>query len=78
MKILELLLENGANLEEIDRYGWTALHYAIRNGRNGCVKFLLDKWNGHKNDGPSFFALIHGEDNQIKEMMMHKLLHSKR
>ena len=38
----KLLLENGADINKTDRYGYTPLHIACGRGRVDSVKFLLD------------------------------------
>lgn len=32
VKILELLVQNGANVSSVDNYGWTPVHIAAENG----------------------------------------------
>ncbi len=39
--IAQLLLENGAQVDEVDRWGRTALHVAVRSGTYEGTKFLL-------------------------------------
>jgi hypothetical protein len=43
-----LLIANGANVNLVDRYNRTALHYASRNKHVGCAAALMD--GGAKND----------------------------
>jgi len=41
--IVGRLLEKGYDPAATDRFGWTPLHYAARDGRTDAVRFLLDK-----------------------------------
>jgi ankyrin repeat protein len=40
---VKVLLDYGANLDDRDRHGRTALHYAVRGGKLPLVKLLLDR-----------------------------------
>eukprot|EP00744_Colponema_vietnamica_P015814 GILI01022171.1.p1 GENE.GILI01022171.1~~GILI01022171.1.p1 ORF type:complete len:208 (+),score=48.71 GILI01022171.1:69-692(+) len=40
-KICETLIANGANVDKVDRYGRTALHFAARFGHIDCCKVLI-------------------------------------
>ena len=40
-KIVELLVEYGADINRADNYGWTALSHGLENGHNEIVKLLL-------------------------------------
>jgi ankyrin repeat protein len=40
---VDILLENGADLYATDGAGRTALHYAARSPRGGCVALLLER-----------------------------------
>ena len=42
IKIVELLLQNGANVNEKNKYGWTALMFACERGSPDIVELLLD------------------------------------
>jgi ankyrin repeat protein len=42
-EIIQLLLGKGANVNEKDEYGWTALHRATENGHLAAVQLLLEK-----------------------------------
>ncbi|KAI9889110.1 MAG: hypothetical protein M1814_005771 [Vezdaea aestivalis] len=41
--IIQLLLENGADIEAKDKEGRTALHWAAENGHEAVIKLLLEK-----------------------------------
>eukprot|EP00746_Dinoflagellata_sp_MGD_P164140 gnl/MRDRNA2_/MRDRNA2_92610_c0_seq1.p1 gnl/MRDRNA2_/MRDRNA2_92610_c0~~gnl/MRDRNA2_/MRDRNA2_92610_c0_seq1.p1 ORF type:complete len:379 (-),score=91.68 gnl/MRDRNA2_/MRDRNA2_92610_c0_seq1:214-1350(-) len=38
---LQVLVEHGASVNEVDNQGWTALHHACRSGKVGSAKYLL-------------------------------------
>lgn len=40
-KAITKLIERGANVEATDRFGWTALYFAARNGQAASCKLLL-------------------------------------
>ena len=40
--LVELLLDNGANVDERDKFGMTPLMRAAQHGRTDVVNFLLD------------------------------------
>ena len=42
MEIFELLLENGAEINKKDRYGWTAIMWAAKENKYDLVRRLLD------------------------------------
>jgi ankyrin repeat protein len=41
-KIVKLLVELGADVNEVGPYGWTALHAAAYHGRNEIIRFLVN------------------------------------
>jgi ankyrin repeat protein len=41
--MVELLLENGADITAANKSGWTLLHWASENGHVEVVKLLLEK-----------------------------------
>lgn len=41
--IIALLLENGFDPARPDRFGWTPLHYAARDGRTGAARILIER-----------------------------------
>src|SRR5207248_569371 len=43
VEMVKLLLENGADVDAKDYYGWTALHIAAESGDEALVRLLLDK-----------------------------------
>ena len=43
MKVVKLLLENGADIDLQDEEGYTALHAASQSGFTEIVSFLLEK-----------------------------------
>uniref|UniRef100_A0A914H4P4 C2 domain-containing protein n=1 Tax=Globodera rostochiensis TaxID=31243 RepID=A0A914H4P4_GLORO len=45
-QIVRLLLLRGAEAAEMDARGWTALHYAVKYARIGCVGTLMKRWQG--------------------------------
>jgi len=51
---VRLLLENGANVNARDRYGWTALMWAVFKGYKEIVKLLLE--NGADVNVRDFFG----------------------
>ncbi|KAH7024896.1 uncharacterized protein B0I36DRAFT_332190 [Microdochium trichocladiopsis] len=42
-RVVQLLLESGANIDQQGEWGWTALIAASRNGHKALVEFLLDQ-----------------------------------
>jgi ankyrin repeat protein len=42
-KIVELLLEKGALIDQTNALGWNALHFAACEGKHGIIELLLDK-----------------------------------
>lgn len=41
--VVRQLLENGADIEAKNMYGWTALHWTAFNGHETVVRLLLEK-----------------------------------
>lgn len=39
---LRRLLDGGADIDEKDNDGWTALHWVANQGHTACARFLLD------------------------------------
>lgn len=49
VKLIELLIENGAKISEKNKLEYTPLHISIQNGHFDMTKFLLDnKANPHQ------------------------------
>jgi ankyrin repeat protein len=46
MRIVHILVENGANINIRDNSGNTALHFAIRKGDPGLVHYFIDRGAG--------------------------------
>eukprot|EP01102_Stenamoeba_stenopodia_P012027 TRINITY_DN3748_c0_g2_i1.p1 TRINITY_DN3748_c0_g2~~TRINITY_DN3748_c0_g2_i1.p1 ORF type:complete len:715 (-),score=158.71 TRINITY_DN3748_c0_g2_i1:184-2328(-) len=40
---VELMLQNGANMNMVDAKGWTPLHYAACHDHPGCVRLLINR-----------------------------------
>jgi len=40
--VMQLLLDNGADIDSANKHGWTALHYACNKGDVDAVRLLLD------------------------------------
>lgn len=59
-EILDMLLDNGADIEHKDSYGYTALMYAAWNGKVDALRLLLDRGaNIEANDNLFATALIY-------------------
>lgn len=43
LKVIEALVESGADVNLTDTNGWTALHYAANNGNKPAINYLLSK-----------------------------------
>lgn len=41
--LVKLLVENGAEINQVDRYNQNVLHYAVQSNNQKLVKFLLSK-----------------------------------
>lgn len=85
LRIVELLVASGAEVDAMDKYGKTALMYAVENGNTGVVRFLIDhgadvnkayiKRVRTENDGhyyvhQSVLSFAAPESTEIKEMLM--------
>ncbi len=70
IEIIEYLLDNGADINAKNNYGWTALIWASRNGHKDIVKLLLDNnadINVQHNNG--FKALIWASVNGYEDIV---------
>jgi ankyrin repeat protein len=60
LSIVELLIQGGADLDEIDGRGYTPLHRALENGHEAVARFLIDKGADVKARGKyGSTALVH-------------------
>lgn len=46
VELLKKLIENGADMNELDSEGWPPLHTAIRGGKTDCAAYLLKQGAG--------------------------------
>ena len=46
VELLKTLIENGADMNELDAEGWPPLHTAIRRGKTECAAYLLKQGAG--------------------------------
>ena len=54
------MIENGALIDVVDKYVWTALHFAAKKGYINIVKLLVDKG-----------AIIDAKDSQYSVTPLH-------
>lgn len=74
VKIITLLLQNGANLSKIDKYGWNALSLAAIRGLSKVVRFLVSQGlyiNSRDNDGRTSLmkAIAHGHVETVQTLL---------
>jgi hypothetical protein len=72
MTLVDLLLQRGADSNEGSTTGETALHYAVRWGRDDVVRFLIQKgadFDAKSNDGSTPFSIAQQESPAIAELI---------
>jgi len=71
VKIVEMLLERGASLEQRSASGNSALHFAVKTGSTACVEMVLQRApklvveGNSAGDLPLMFALSSGQSSHI-------------
>ena len=63
--VVELLLKGGADVNAIDKYGWTPLMWASRNGHKDIVE-LLKKYGAKENQNQNQNENLNESDNRLK------------
>ncbi len=66
-QIVQLLLEHNGNTELMDRYGWTALHWAAINAHLSVVQMLVGKSNVNERDDDGKTPLGRAEERPCTE-----------
>jgi len=75
VEAIQDVIKQGANMKISDRYGWTALHFAVVNGHTETVKILaqalierVTNLEAKDNDGRTAlqFAVINGHTETVK------------
>lgn len=73
-KLMVKLIERGAHLEAVDEYGWTALHFAVRNGCHASCTVLLQKGANVNAQsefcGTSLMFAARGENVKIVKLLL--------
>lgn len=60
VRVMDLLLQKGATLEQRDNQGWTPLHRAVMEKKPASARFLLEKGaDPLMKDGNGFSVLLH-------------------
>lgn len=65
MKMVKMLLENGADKNKVSNIGYIALAYAWSSNNSEVMKLLIDNGNGLKGENQTI-ALIYAAANNLK------------
>lgn len=69
-KVVRLLLDQGANIDAWNKYGWTALHFAAENGHEAVARILLRRGaNIHLKSTSGRTALHHAAEKGWEEIV---------
>lgn len=67
---LEELIEEGAEIDEVDEHGKTALHYAVLSANTDIVQFLIDQGASiDKQDSSGKTPLSYAKNKKIKRLL---------
>ena len=72
--ILDILIQSGANIQEIHEKVGSTLHYAVKHGKHEIVKNLVEKGvdvniKDSQNQTPLLFAVQNGDESLVKLLL---------